>query len=69
MLTISDGDRTFTVNKTKSIELELHLNKSTYGREWLKLGDSLYEYGSSIGETGDKYLYVTCEQYDFLHNL
>lgn len=43
LFTFSSGENQIQINKQEAYRLEILLNKSMYKREWIKLGDTLYE--------------------------
>ena len=57
----------FSLSKDDSLNLELSLNTSKYGREWIHIGDKLYHFYT--GEINDKELIVTPYQFNFLIDL
>jgi len=64
-LTITDGVRSFSINKCESLDLELKLNVTAYGKAWSHVGQVLYEFhlsSQNITQTLD----VEPNQYDFL---
>ena len=68
MLTITDGKKEIQLNYKKSIDLELKLNVSAYGKVWTHIGDLLYEYGMKKKE-GPVELKVGAPEFQFLHRL
>jgi len=66
-LTITDGLCSLKVNKKEAIRMELNLNKSQHKREWIHLGDALFDFGSNKKDIS--VLTVTTEQYLFLEEL
>ena len=46
MLTVTDGKLNFRLDYEDSIDLELKLNVSAYGKKWSHIGDMLYVYGT-----------------------
>jgi len=67
LLTLTDGSRVFQLNKQESIQLELKLNKTIYGRKWITIGDHLFNFGS--GRPCEVQSILNQEQYDFLYDL
>jgi hypothetical protein len=67
VLTITDGVQSIKVKKEEAIRMELNLNKSKYKREWIHLGDILFEFGSNKKDIS--VLTVTTEQFLFLEEL
>ena len=67
VLTITDGVQSIKVKKEEAIRMELNLNKSKYNREWIHLGDALFEFGSNKKDIS--VLTVTTEQFLFLEEL
>ena len=67
VLTITDGIQLIKVKKEEAIRMELNLNKSQYKREWIHLGDALFEFGSNKKDIN--VLTVTTEQFLFLEEL
>lgn len=65
MMRITDSVRSFFLNKSESIDLELKLNVTKHGKEWREVGDALYNYGATKAPYLEEYI-VTTEQYDFL---
>ena len=66
-MNITDGQRSFSVDKRESILLELMLNKSEYGRTWIHIGDILFDYGAHDKAISE--IVLTSFQYDYLHNI
>jgi hypothetical protein len=66
-LTITDGLCSLKVNKKEAIRMELNLNKSQHKREWIHLGDALFEFGSNKKDIS--ILTVTTEQFLFLEEI
>jgi len=64
MLTITNTDSSFTVTAREAIDLELKLNVTSKGREWVKLGDHLYAFGTK--QPCSNVLVVTNDQFAFL---
>ena len=48
MLTVTDGKSQVRLDYEDSIDLELKLNVSAYGKKWSHIGDMLYAYGTKI---------------------
>jgi hypothetical protein len=46
MLTVTDGKSQVRLDYEDSIDLELKLNVSAYGKKWSHIGDMLYAYGT-----------------------
>jgi len=67
VLKITDGLCSLKVNKKDAIRMELNLNKSQHKREWIHLGDALFDFGSNKKDIS--VLTVTTEQYLFLEEL
>jgi hypothetical protein len=67
VLTITDGIQLIKVKKEEAIRMELNLNKSQHKREWIHLGDALFEFGSNKKDIS--VLTVTTEQFLFLEEL
>ena len=67
LLTLTDGSNLFQLNKQESIQLELKLNTSMYGRKWITIGDHLYNFGS--GRPCEDQIILDQEQYAFLYDL
>ena len=57
------------IEKNKCIDIELFLNKSENGKNWIKLGDKLYyiKYPRN-DEDKEKTFLITKEQYIFIKN-
>ena len=68
MLLIADDKRSFRLSQKESIDLELKLNVSAYGKMWTHIGDVLYKHGSSFQEEYME-LAIGKEEYDFLLKL
>ena len=68
MLLITDDKRSFRLSQKESIDLELKLNVSAYGKMWTHIGDVLYKHGSSFQEEYME-LAIGKEEYDFLLKL
>jgi hypothetical protein len=68
MLLIADDKRSFKLTQKESIDLELKLNVSAYGRFWTHIGDVLFKHGSSFQEEYVE-LEIGKEEYDFLLKL
>jgi len=68
MLLIADDKRSFKLTQKESIDLELKLNVSAYGKMWTHIGDVLYKHGSSFQEEYME-LAIGKEEYDFLLKL
>jgi hypothetical protein len=66
-LTITDGLCSLKVNKKEAIRMELNLNKSQHKREWIHLGDALFDFGSNKKDIS--VLTVTTEQFLFLEEI
>jgi len=66
-LTITDGLCSLKVTKKEAIRMELNLNKSQHKREWIHLGDALFEFGSNKKDIS--ILTVTTEQFLFLEEI
>jgi len=69
MLTVTNSNASFILNERESIDLELKLNVSFYGRLWReKIGEFLFKYG--IGSLpSNQTLTVSDEEYNFLEML
>jgi len=67
ILTITDRIQLIKVKKEEAIRMELNLNKSQHKREWIYLGDALFEFGSNKKDIS--VLTVTTEQFLFLEEL
>jgi hypothetical protein len=67
VLTVTDGVQLIKVKKEEAIRMELNLNKSKHKREWIHLGDALFEFGSNKKDIS--VLTVTTEQFLFLEEL
>jgi hypothetical protein len=67
VLKITDGEQSIKVNKKEAIRMELNLNKSKHKREWIHLGDALFDFGSNKKDIS--VLTVTNEQFLFLKEL
>ena len=67
VLKITDGEQSIKVNKKEAIRMELNLNKSQHKREWIHLGDALFDFGSNKKDIS--VLTVTNEQFLFLEEL
>ena len=67
MLLKDNSGNSFSLSKDDSLNLELSLNTSKYGREWIHIGDKLYHFYT--GEINDKELIVTPYQFKFLIDL
>ncbi len=66
IISTTNGEQ-FTIKKNNAVRLELELNKSEYAREWIELGNFLFDvslYNSEIDEN----IEVTIEQYNLLEN-
>lgn len=68
MLTLVSGTEFLTLEKDDARELELKLNVSYYGHDWISIGDALFEFHSS-GSSSSSQLEVTTEQLAFLKKL
>ena len=68
MLLIADDKRSIKLTQKESIDLELKLNVSAYGKMWTHIGDVLYKHGSSFQEEYME-LAIGKEEYDFLLKL
>ena len=68
MLLITDDKRSFKLTQKESIDLELKLNVSAYGKMWTHIGDVLYKHGSSFQEEYME-LAIGKEEYDLLLKL
>lgn len=68
MLLIADDKRSFKLTQKESIDLELKLNVSAYGKMWTHIGDVLYKHGSSFQEEYME-LAIGKEEYDLLLKL
>ena len=64
MLHIVCGEEFILVNTEQARSLELKLNVSSKGREWIKIGDCLFAFHTGDAQTEE--LCVTQEQYVFL---
>ena len=67
MLTITNTDHLFTLTEPQCIDLELKLNVTSKGKEWVHIGDHLFAYGTKK-PIGDR-LVVNNDQYEFLQKL
>lgn len=67
MLTVRDNNERFELNEKESISLELKLNVTSKGKEWSKIGDHLYNFGTK--QDCVEVLIVTTEQLSFLQLL
>jgi hypothetical protein len=66
-ITVSSTDgRYFSLSPSESIQLELKLNVTKYGRPWKHIGDFLFEFGRAINS--QEYL-VSVTQFEFLDML
>ena len=65
-LSITNGIEKLHLTAQESIQLELKLNVSPYGREWLTLGDALYSYGTTKNKN---FMFVNNQQFDYLKDL
>ena len=68
MLLITDDKRSIKLTQKESIDLELKLNVSAYGKMWTHIGDMLYKHGSSFQEEYME-LAIGKEEYDLLLKL
>jgi len=68
MLTITDGKAEFKLDYSDSIDLELKLNVSAYGRKWIHIGDMLYAYGTKT-KGKDWEFEIDKEEFKFLLRL
>lgn len=65
---IENTDDNIVLSKQQSIDLELKLNVTYYGKEWKYIGDYLYDYGT--GKHSDNFEFiVSLEQFSFLQLL
>tara|TARA_B100001778_G_C18235677_1_gene470949 strand:- start:226 stop:450 length:225 start_codon:yes stop_codon:yes gene_type:complete len=67
MLLKDSSGNSLSLSKDDSLKLELNLNTSKYGKEWIHIGDKLYHFYT--GEINDKELIVTPYQFKFLIDL
>ena len=67
MLYIVYDKQTLYVNKEQARQLELKLNVSSKGREWIDVGDQLFAFHT--GDVKEQELIVTEEQFLFLKKL
>jgi len=67
MLLKDSSGNSLSLSKDDSLKLELTLNTSKYGKEWIHIGDKLYHFYT--GEINDKELIVTPYQFKFLIDL
>lgn len=65
-LALTNGKKTLHLSPKESIDLELKLNVSPYGRTWIKIGDALYKYGTQMEQN---ILVVSDQQYEYLKDL
>jgi hypothetical protein len=63
---ISSDGRNFSLSPSESIQLELKLNVTKYGRPWKHIGDVLFEFGRA--NQSQEYL-VNIKEYEFLDML
>lgn len=71
-LEITDGSRTFSLDRKEVLALELALNKSSYGKTYSKLGDYFFDfvrYPKGNVHRPSSYLNVEKEQYDVLSKI
>ena len=62
-----NSDISFSLSKQQSLELEIKLNISEYGKLWVKIGDHLYKY--YINNNYNNKLVVSKKQYNYLLKL
>lgn len=67
MLTITNTDHAFELDASQCRDLELKLNVTSKGHEWIGLGDHLYAYATN--KVCNDIMYVTNYQFDFLQKL
>ena len=67
MLLKDSSGNSLSLSKDDSLNLELSLNTSKYGRDWKDIGDKLYHFYT--GKINDKELIVTPYQFKFLIDL
>ena len=65
---IINGTDHFFLNKHESINLEIKLNVTKYGKDWSHIGDDLYNFGICKKDSKN-IINVSKEQYSFLHKL
>jgi hypothetical protein len=66
-LIITDNIKSFEVNNSESLELELKLCRSCYGWRWRDIGKILFDFG--IENLNIIQLNINTEQYTFLYEL
>ena len=67
MLQIVCGEEFIIVNAEQARSLELKLNVTSKGREWIEIGDCLFAYHT--GNVSTEELRATLEQYVFLRRV
>ena len=67
MLLKDSSGNSLSLSKDDILNLELSLNTSNYGKDWIHIGDKLYY--SYTGKINDKELIVTPYQFKFLIDL
>jgi hypothetical protein len=68
LLVVTDGERLLKVNRGDAIRMELKLNVSQHKREWIHVGDALFNFGSNKKDASTV-LEVTREQFLFLEEM
>ena len=66
-------EKILKIPKNKCISIEIHLNKSKHGKEWIQLGDKLYYFcvprPKNIESDTNNYFKITEEQYNFIQEI
>jgi hypothetical protein len=66
-LTISNiRNESFQLSPHESLQLELQLNLTRFGHQWIDIGNTLFEFANTQESTS---LLVTIYQYEFLNKL
>ena len=68
-ITITDGDKMFSLKQTECIDLELKLNITKYGHAWSYIGDYLYNSVNKKDKIKSNVCQVTQFQLKYLNKL
>ena len=70
LLILTDGINKIELTPEKALQLELKLNLTPFGKQWVEIGDHLYYYFHPKPDTHlSDTLYVSCEKFKYLHDL
>ena len=68
IFTLTTGYDNMYLTQREAIDLELCLNVTTVGREWVYIGDALYNFGTNKSDAKTE-LIVSDHQFNFLQVL